>query len=78
MYDEWVVRSKANKKLMIDREQLHERKLALTMRKTQFKDQIAQAEQKVVSAMANQTEEQMRIYNARMKLLKEQLGEVEF
>ena len=78
MYDEWLVRSKANEKLMLDREQLHERRLALTMRKTQFKDQISQAEQKVVSAMANQIEEQMRIYNTRMKLLKEQLGEVKF
>lgn len=78
LYKEWVVRSKANEKLMADEEKLHEKKLALTMRETQFKDQIYQAEQKLVSAMAHQIEEQMRIHNARMVLLKEQLEEVKF
>jgi hypothetical protein len=78
MYDEWKERSKAISKLRMDKEQLHQKKLALSMRKVQFKDQITQAEQKMVSTLANQIEEQMRSHNNRMKKLKEQLEEVEF
>lgn len=78
MYDEWVVRSKANEKLMRDKELLHEKKLALAMRKVVFKDKITQAEQKLISTMGNQMEEQMRYYNSRMKILKQQLKDVEF
>ena len=78
MYDEWKERSKVISKLRMDREQLHQKKLALSMRKVQFKDEITQAEQKMVSTLANQIEEQMRTHNARMKKLKEQLEEVAF
>lgn len=78
MYDEWKERSKAISKLRLDEEKLHQKELALSMRKVLFKDQIIQAEQKLVSALANQIEEQMRFHNARMNKLKEQLDEVKF
>jgi len=78
MYDEWKERSKAISKLRLDREKLHQKELALSMRKVQFKDQITQAEQKMVSALASQIEEQMRFHNSRLKRLKEQLEEVKF
>ena len=78
MYEEWKERSKAISKLRMDEEKLHQKELALSMRKVLFKDQITQAEQKLVSALANQIEEQMRFHNARMVKLKEQLEEVEF
>ena len=78
LYDEWKERSKTISTLRLDRELLHQKELALSMRKVQFKDQITQAEQKMVSALAGQIEEQMRSHNSRMKKLKEQLEEVEF
>lgn len=77
MYDEWVERSKANSKLMLEREKLHERNLDLTMKKVVFKDQVKQAEQKLLSTVANHLKEQLDYHNSRMHLLKQQLGEVE-
>jgi len=77
MYDEWVDRSKANSKLMLEREKLHERHLDLTMKKVVFKDQLIQAEQKLLSTVASHLKEQLDYHNSRMQLLKQQLGEVE-
>ena len=77
LYDEWVERAKANTKLMQAREDLHERELALKMKKTIFKDQLKQAEQKLLSTLGNHLKAQLDYHNSRMQLLKEQLQEVE-
>lgn len=76
LYDEWVERSKANSKLMLEREKLHERQLDLTMKKVVFKDQVKQAEQKLLATVANHLKEQLDYHNSRMLLLKQQLDEV--
>lgn len=77
MYDEWVDRAKANTKLMQQKELLHQKELALKMEKVVFKDQIKQAEQKLLGTLANRLKEQLDYHNSRMELLKQQLQEVE-
>ncbi len=77
MYDEWIDRAKANTKLMQEKELLHEKELSLKMEKVVFKDQIKQAEQKLLGTLGNQLKEQLDYHNTRMKLLKQQLQEVE-
>ena len=76
MYDEWVARSQANTKLMQGRELLHERELALEMSKMTFGNQLKQAEQKLLSTVANELQEQLNYHNAQMESLKKQLAEI--
>ena len=47
------------------------------MEKVVFKDQIKQAEQKLLGTLANRLKEQLDYHNSRMELLKQQLQEVE-
>lgn len=77
MYDEWVARSKANTKLMQGRELLHERELTLEMSKMTFRNQLKQAEQKLLSTVANELQEQLNYHNAQMESLKKQLADIE-
>jgi hypothetical protein len=77
MYDEWVARSQANTKLMQGRERLHERELALEMSKMTFGNQLKQAEQKLLSTVANELQEQLNYHNQQMESLKKQLADIE-
>jgi hypothetical protein len=77
MYDEWVARSQANTKLMQGRELLHERELGLEMDKMTFRNQLQQAEQKLLSTVANELQEQLNYHNQQMESLKKQLADIE-
>jgi hypothetical protein len=71
-----VARSQANTKLMQGRELLHERELGLEMDKMTFGNQLKQAEQKLLSTVANELQEQLNYHNAQMESLKQQLAEI--
>ena len=77
LYDEWTARSQANTKLMQGRELLHERELSLEMKKMTFGNQLKQAEQKLLSTVANELQEQLNYHNQQMESLKKQLKDIE-